>query len=221
MPPKLISLLKFILALAFGLGLVVGLDRGVAILFGEQTLAPLVSVLVLAVFSFFLTPAQIIVAIPLFAFESFVLIREASAYPLVRTATVVLGGSLAWAVRRERLKISAQLKEVDTFLGQLPVPWLMVDSSGNILQASKAAVATLGMSVSELQAVSFPYLFSPIEKKGDFIQTFLQVVDHHRGISGVELICRHSRQAYSASLAPLTTPRRTSVLVALNLKNSP
>jgi len=221
MPPKLISLLKFILALAFGLGLVVGLDRGVAILFGEQTLAPLVSVLVLAVFSFFLTPAQIIVAIPLFAFESFVLICEASAYPLVRTATVVLGGSLAWAVRRERLKISAQLKEVDTLLGQLPVPWLMVDSSGNILQASKAAVATLGMSVSELQAVSFPYLFSPIEKKGDFIQTFLQVVDHHRGTSGLELICRHSRQAYFASLAPLTTPRRTSVLVALNLKNSP
>ena len=221
MPLKLISLLKFILVLAFGLGLVAGLDRGVAFLFGEQTLAPLVSVLVLAVFSFFLTPAQILVAIPLFAFESFVLIREASAYPLVRTATVVLGGALAWAVRTERLKISAQLKEVDALLSQLPAPWLMLDSSGNILQASRAAVATIGMNLSELQAVSFSYLFSPGEKKGDFIQTFLKVVDHHQGVPGLELISRQSGQAYFASLAPLTTPRGTSVLVVLSPNKSP
>ena len=215
MPPKLISLLKFILALAFGLGLVVGLDRGVAILFGEQTLAPLVSVLVLAVFSFFLTPAQILVAIPLFAFESFVLIREASAYPLVRTATVVLGGALAWAVRTERLKISVQLEEVDTLLSQLPAPWLMVDSSSNILQVSRAAVAILRIPLQELQSSTFSYLFSPAERKGDFIQTFLKVVDHHQGVSGLELICRHSGQTFTASLAPLTNTRGTSVLVVL------
>jgi PAS domain-containing protein len=212
---KPFSFLKFILALVLGLGMVAGLDRGVAILFGEQTLAPLIALLVLAVFSFFLTPAQILLAIPLFAFESFVLIHEASAYPLVRTATVVLGGALAWTVRTERLKISMQLEEVDTLLSQLPAPWLMVDSSSNILQVSRVAVAILGMPLQELQASTFSYLFSPAERKGDFIQTFLKVVDHHQGVSGLELICRHSGQAFTASLAPLTNTRGTSVLVVL------
>jgi PAS domain S-box-containing protein len=221
MLPKPLPPFKLFLTLVFGLGLVAGLDRGIAFLFGEQTLAPLISLLILAGFSFFLSPAQILLSIPLFAFESFVLIREASAYPLVRTATVFLGGALAWAVRTERLKIFAQLVEVDNLLSQLPAPWLMVDSSGNILQASRAAIATLGMSLSQLQTLSFSYLFSPNEKKGDFIQTFLKVVDHHEGVSGLELICRHSGQAYYASLAPLSNPRRTLVLVVLSPKESP
>jgi PAS domain-containing protein len=215
MPLKPLSFLKFILALVIGLGVVAGLDRGIASLFGEQTLAPLISLLILAGFSFFLTPAQILLSIPLFAFESFVLIHEASAYPLVRTATVFLGGALAWAVRTERLRINAQLMEVDTLLSQLPAPWLMVDSSSNILQVSKAAIAILRMPLQELQASTFSYLFSPAERKGDFIQTFLKVVDHHQGVSGLELICRHSGQAFTASLAPLTNARGTSVLVVL------
>jgi len=218
---KRLFFLKYFLILALGLGVVAGLDRAVAFLFGEQTLAPLISLIVLAVFSFFLTPTQILVAIPLFASESYVLIREASAYPLVRTATVVLGGGLAWAVRTERLKISTQLKEVDALLSQLPAPWLMVDSSSNILQASRMAVATLGMSLSKLQSVSFSYLFSPVEKKGDFIQIFLKVVDHHQGVSGLELFCRQSGHAFFASMAPLTTPRGTMVLVVLSPKKSP
>jgi len=215
MPLKPLSFLKFILALVIGLGVVAGLDRGIASLFGEQTLAPLISLLILAGFSFFLTPAQILLSIPLFAFESFVLIHEASAYPLVRTATVFLGGALAWAVRTERLKISAQLMEVDTLLSQLPAPWLMVDSSSNILQVSRATVAILRIPLQELQSSTFSYLFSPAERKGDFIQTFLKVVDHHQGVSGLELICRHSGQAFTASLAPLTNTLGTSVLVVL------
>jgi PAS domain-containing protein len=140
---------------------------------------------------------------------------------LVRTATVVLGGGLAWAVRTERLKISTQLKEVDALLSQLPAPWLMVDSSSNILQASQVAVATLGMSLSKLQSVSFSYLFFPTKKKGDFIQIFLKVVDHHQGVSGLELFCRQSGHAFFASMAPLTTPRGTMVLVVLSPKKSP
>ena len=215
MPLKPLSFLKFILALVIGLGVVAGLDRGIASLFGEQTLAPLISLLILAGFSFFLTPAQILLSIPLFAFESFVLIHEASAYPLVRAATVFLGGALAWAVRTERLRINAQLMEVDTLLSQLPAPWLMVDSSSNILQVSKAAIAILRMPLQELQASTFSYLFSPAERKGDFIQTFLKVVDQHQGVSGLELISRHSGQAFTASLAPLTNARGTSVLVVL------
>jgi len=218
---KPFSFLKFILALVLGLGMVAGLDRGVAILFGEQTLAPLIALLVLAVFSFFLTPAQILLAIPLFAFESFVLIHEASAYPYVRTATVFFGGGLAWAVCIERRNISNKLIEIDTLLSQLPAPWLMVDSSGNILQASRIAISTLGLALSEIQASSFSYLFSPNEKKGDFIQTFLKVVDHHQGVSGLELICRHSGCSYYASLAPLSSSRGTSVLVVLSPKKSP
>ena len=219
MPLKPLSFLKFIFALVIGLGVVACLDRGIAFLFGEQTLAPLISLLILAGFSFFLTPAQILLSIPLFAFESFVLIHEASAYPLVRTATVFLGGALAWAVRTERLKIHTQLMEVDTLLSQLPAPWLMVDSSANILQASRVALTSLGMALPELQASTFSYLFSPVDRKGDFIQTFLKVVDHHQGVSGLELICRHSGQAFIASLAPLTNTRGTSVLVVLNPKN--
>jgi len=220
MSSKPLSFLKFLSILAFGLGVVAGLDRGVALIFGEQTLAPLISLLILASFSFLLTPAQILLSIPLFAFESFVLIHEASAYPLVRTATVFLGGALAWAVRTERLKINAQLMEVDTLLSQLPAPWLMVDSSSNILKISRAAVAILGMPLQELQASTFSYLFSPAERKGDFIQTFLKVVDHHQGVSGLELICRHSSQAFTASLTPLSNAHGTSVLVVLAPKES-
>lgn len=219
MSEKALSTSKFVFLTAIALGIVAGLDRGVAFVFGEQTLAPLASLLFLAAFSFFLSPTQIALTIPFFAVESFVLIREASPYPYVRTASVVLGGMMAWAIRVERLKISTQLSEVDTLLAQLPAPWLMVDSSGNILQASKMAIATLGMSLNELQASSFSFLFSPAERKGDFIQTFLRVVDHHQGVAGLELFSRRSDRVFLASFAPLTSSRGTSVLVVLNAKN--
>ncbi|NDB97022.1 MAG: hypothetical protein EBZ78_12840 [Verrucomicrobia bacterium] len=215
---KPVSYLNFFLILSLGLLLVAAVDRGVALIFGDHTLAPLVSLLVLAGFSFFLTPNQIMASIPFFALESYFLIREASAYPYVRTATVFFGGGLAWAVCIERRNISNKLFEIDTILSQLPTPWLMVDSSGNILQASHMAISALGLTLPEIQASSFSYLFFPNEKKGDFIQTFLKVVDRHQGVSGLELICRHSGCSYYASLAPLSSSRGTSVLVVLTPK---
>ncbi|NDB96231.1 MAG: hypothetical protein EBZ78_08745 [Verrucomicrobia bacterium] len=218
MTPKPASFLKFLFLTALGFVAVAATDRGVAWMFGEQTLAPLVSLLVLAGFSFFLTPIQILISLPLFALESYFLIREVSAYPYVRTATVFLGGILAWAVSAERQKISTQFAEIDALLSQLPVPWLRVDASGNILQASQTAILTLGVTLPQLQSSAFSYLFFPNKKKGDFIQTFLRVVDQHQGVSGFELVSRHSGRVYYASLAPLSGSRGTSVLVVLNPK---
>lgn len=202
---------KFIFSIVLGALLVAAFDRVVAQFLGEQTIAPLAALILLACFSTYLSPPQILISIPILAIESFVLIREVSAYPYVRTATVALGGILAWVIRRERLRVHLQVSEMETLLAQLPSPWLLIDSSGNILQASRRARTDLGMTLSELQATSFSYLFSPAENKGGFIQTFLNVVDQHQGSSHIEVVSRKSGIPYSVSLAPLT--RRQSVFV--------
>ena len=80
-----------------------GIERVVSLLYTDQTLAPVLSILCFAILIFFGSPRLILVAIPLFALESYLLIRGLSAYPHIRTISVVMGGLLAyWACRQRQ-----------------------------------------------------------------------------------------------------------------------
>ena len=83
-------------------GLIYGLDRAVAYFFSEQTLAPVLAILGLAGLVFLGSPRLILLAIPLFAAESYWIIRDSSMDPHIRTISVVLGGLLAYWANLEK-----------------------------------------------------------------------------------------------------------------------
>ena len=71
-----------IVVIAAMVALIYGIDRGVAHFFSEQTLAPVLAILCFGGLIFVGSPRLILVAIPLFAAESYWIIRDTSILPL-------------------------------------------------------------------------------------------------------------------------------------------
>ena len=199
------------------IGLVWGIESVTTWLFGPQTLAPMLSILSLAILAFYCSSRLILLSAPLFILLSYLLIREHSIYPLVRAFTVLLGGILAVWVCSSREKLQRQQFEIQTIVNLMPIPWLLADSSGNILRISSALQKLLGPSCSNLINTSFFSLFSAAQNRGEFIRLFLDTADNSVAHPGLNLTLEnppHTR--FIATLSALPSPSGHSVLIILN-----
>jgi len=198
------------------LGLVWGIESSATCFFGPQTLAPLLSILSLSILAFYCSSRLLILSTPFFMLLSYLLIQAHSPYPLVRTFTVLLGGILALWVSSSREKLQRQQDEIETILSFMPLPWLLADSSGNILRISSVLHKFLGPR-SSLINTSFFSLFSAAQNRGEFIRLFLDTADNsvtHPGLTLTLANPPHTR--FITSLSSLPSPSGHSVLIILN-----
>ena len=199
--------------------------------FGDQTLAPLLSILSLTILAFFCSPRLILFVTPFFVIESYWLIFDNSDYPLVRSGTVILGGVLAAIVSSARLKLNLQHDNISSILRLLPVPWIQTDATGNILSIGRAMLDLLHAPESKLLGTSFFSLFSTSDNRGEFIRLFLDAADNSTSRQDLHLnLTRPPHAHFIASISPLSTSKGSSVLIIFqpsapppikNLSNSP
>ena len=203
------------------LGLVWGIEYVTTRLFGHQTLAPMLSILSLSILAFYCSSRLILFSTPLFILLSYLLIREHSIYPLVRALTVLFGGILAVWVCSSREKLHRQQSEIETIVNLMPIPWLLADSSGNILRISSALQKLLGPSHSNLINTSFFSLFSAAQNRGDFIRLFLDTADNSVAHPGLNLTLANPPHArFIAALSTLPSSGGHAVLIILNPSSS-
>jgi PAS domain-containing protein len=203
------------------LGLVVGIESGATYFFGHQTLAPLLSILSLSILAFYCSSRLLILSTPLFMLLSYLLIQEHSAYPLVRTFTVLLGGILAVWVSSSRQKLQRQQSEIEIIVNLMPIPWLLADASGNLLRIGPELQKLLGSSHSKLINTSFFSLFSAAQNRGEFIRLFLDTSDNSVTHSGLNLtLANPPHTRFVAVLSSLPSPSGHTVLIILNPSTS-
>jgi len=198
-------------------GLVVGIESGATYFFGHQTLAPLLSILSLSILAFFCSSRLLLIATPLFMFLTYLLIRDHSPYPLVRTFTVLLGGILSVWVGSSRNKLQRQQSEIETIVNLMPIPWLLADASGNLLRIGPEFQKLLAPSHSNLINTSFFALFSTVQNRGEFIRLFLETADHSVTHTGLRLsLANPPYTQFVAVLSSLPSPYTNSVLIILS-----
>ena len=204
------------------LAFVWGTEVFVTRLFGDQTLAPLLSILSLTILAFFCSPRLIFFITPFFVTESYLLIVDHSAYPLVRASTVVLGGLLAIWLSSSRIKLNRQHAQTASILQLLPIPWIQTDGTGNILSIGRAALDVLHLSESQLLGIPFFSLFSSVDNRGEFIRLFLDAADNSTPHPHISLsLTRPPHTHFNASISPLTTSKGSSVLIILHADSLP
>ena len=205
----------------FFLGLTWGIESVTTRLYGHQTLAPMLSILSLSILAFYCSSRVVLLSTPLFILLSYLLIREHSIYPLVRSFTVLLGGILAVWVCSSREKLQRQQSEIETIVNLMPIPWLLADSSGNILRISSALQKLLGLSCSNLINTSFFSLFSAAQNRGEFIRLFLDTADNSVAHPGLNLaLANPPHTRFIATLSALPSTSGQSVLIILNPSSS-
>jgi len=214
-PSSVIWFRRF-LSLLF-LGLVLGIESGATYFFGHQTLAPLLSLLSLSILAFYCSSRLLLLSTPLFMILTYLLIRDHSPYPLVRTFTVLFGGILSVWVSSSRNKLQRQQSEIETIVNLMPIPWLLADASGNLLRISPELQKLLGPSYSNLVHTSFFALFSVSQNRGDFIRLFLDTADNSVTHTGLYLyLTKTPHTQFIGVISPLPSPQGNSVLIILN-----
>jgi len=199
------------------LGLVVGIESGATRFFGHQTLAPLLSILSLSILAFYCSPRLLLLSTSLFMPLSYLLIRDHSDYPLVRTFTVLFGGILAVWVSSSRNKLQRQQSKIETIVNLMPIPWLLADASGNLIRIGPELQKLLGPSHSNLINTSFFALFSTAQNRGEFIRLFLDTADHSITHKGLHLsLVNPPHTQFVAILSSLPSPDSNTILIILN-----
>ena len=205
----------------FFLGLTWGIESVTTRLYGHQTLAPMLSILSLSILAFYCSSRVVLLSTPLFILLSYLLIREHSIYPLVRSFTVLLGGILAVWVCSSREKLQRQQSEIETIVNLMPIPWLLADASGNLLRISPELQKLLGPSHSNLINTSFFSLFSAAQNRGEFIRLFLDTADNSVAHPGLNLaLANPPHTRFIATLSALPSTSGQSVLIILNPSSS-
>lgn len=157
--------------------LIFSIDRGSGLIWGDQTLAPLLAVLSLFGLAMVIGPFQILAWIPLFAAESYWLIVDSSQFPLTRTLTVVLAGLLAAWAARYRLRAEDQNSEIEKILSSLPIPWALIDPKGVILKTNGLGAALLGSNPESIAGLSVFDVGADEETRKLRIQDFVKIVN--------------------------------------------
>ena len=199
-----------------------GIDRAVTYFYSEQTLAPVLAILCLAGLVFLGSPRLILLAIPLFAAESYWIIKDSSMYPHIRTISVVLGGLLAYWASLQRKSLEARLSELDLILAKLQAPWILCDRSGNIRRMSTPAAELAQANFKDLEGTSFFTKFSAGASRGELIQKFLKTADSRAPVEKLSLaIATTPVRNLDASFIPIQTREGPGILVIILSPNSP
>ena len=183
-------------------------------LLGDQTLSPLLSVICVGLLGFLFSWRLVLFAVPLFEALSFFLIRDASRYPLVRSSTVIAGGLLATWASWHKERLNRQMREFDVVIRNLPLPWILSDPNGNILQASTSLAALAGQSQEELVGMPHFAVLSPPDKElgqpqpgpGSLRSEFLQI---HPFLS------KYSNKLFRATYLPVVVQNDHCLLTIL------
>ena len=198
-----------------------GADWAVAYFFSEQTLAPVLAILSFGGLIFVGSPRLILVAIPLFAAESYWIIRDTSMYPHIRTVSVVLGGLIAYWACVQRKSLEARLSELDLILSKLHAPWILCDRSGNIRRMSTPAAELAQANFKDLEGTSFFAKFTAGPSKGELIQKFLQTADSRAPVEKFVLSTpENPGRLFDSSFVPIQTREGPSILVVLSNSNA-
>ena len=196
--------------------LIYGIDRLTAFFYGEQTLAPVLAILCFGGLIFLDSPRLILLAIPLFAGESYWIIQDVARYPHIRTLSVCLGGLLAYWACLQRQNLDARRAELEFVLATLKVPWILCDCSGNIRQSSYSAAQITGAEPPDLQGISFFSKFTAGASKGELIQKFLKTADSRLPVNKLTLSAPENPGAFfEASFVPIETQEGAGILVIL------
>jgi hypothetical protein len=218
----MIQLLGRMLTLLGLMAAIYGVDRAVAYFYSEQTLAPVLAILCLASLIFAGSPRLILFAIPLFAAESYWIIRGSSMYPHIRTISVVLGGLLAFWASLQRKSLEDRLAELDLILEKLQAPWILCDRSGNIRRMSAPALDLAQSDIKDLEGTSFFTKFSAGASKGELIQKFLKTADSRAPVEKLSLaIATTPARTLDASFIPIQTREGPGILVVLSPNSHP
>ena len=194
-----------------------GVDRAVAYFYSEQTLAPVLTILSFGGLIFVGSPRLILVAIPLFAAESYWIILDTSMYPHIRTVSVVLGGLIAYWACVQRKSLEARLSELDLILGKLHAPWILCDRSGNIRRMSTPAAELAQAKLKDLEGTSFFAKFTAGPSKGELIQKFLQTADSRDPVEKFVLSTpENPGRLFDSSFVPVQTREGPGILVVLS-----
>jgi hypothetical protein len=194
-----------------------GVDRAVAYIYSEQTLAPVLAILCFGGLIFLGSPRLILVAIPLFAAESYWIIRDTSMYPHIRTVSVILGGLIAYWACVQRRSLEARLAELDLILAKLHAPWILCDRSGNIRRMSTPAAEIVQANFKDLEGTSFFAKFTAGASKGELIQKFLQTADSRAPVEKIVLSTpENPDRIFDSSFVPIQTRGGPGILVVLS-----
>jgi PAS domain S-box-containing protein len=194
------------------------IDQGSARVWGDQTLAPLLSVLSLFGLALVLGPFQILAWLPLFAVLSFWLIVDSSQFPLTRTVTVVLAGFLAAWAARQRLKTEDQNQQIERILGSLPVPWALIDLKGVILKSNGLGADLLGSNPEEIAGLSIFEVGADEETRKLRIHDFVKMSEPSSATAGKSFLLGHvagSKQKLSAQVFRIPSRRGNASLLVL------
>ena len=208
---------RFFLILLVLLALVVGVELSISRLFGDQTLTPLLSLVVLAGLAYFFSFRQVLLAVPLFTCLSYFMIRDSSQYPLVRSSTVLVGGIVALWAAKQRSRLSSQIEEVEAVLQSLPVPWILSDASGVITRHSGKLVES-PEGGRDLVGTSFFSYFNLTAKK-DFIRSYMDSFDRDLSLPAINLNPVHSLKTYLVAFVFLSQKGGRQVLSVLQEEN--
>ena len=125
-------------------------EKGVTCWVGNQTLAPLLSVISLGLIATRFTQPFVLTATVLLCFLSYWLIQDASKYPLIRSLTVLIGGVIASWASAQKERLGRQAQEFEAVLMNLPLPWILCDSNNKTLRISPAFASLAGKTLEEL-----------------------------------------------------------------------
>jgi hypothetical protein len=207
---------KFLILVALAAS-IYGVDRAVAYFYSEQTLAPVLAILCFGGLIFVGSPRLILVAIPLFAAESYWIIRDTSMYPHIRTVSVILGGLIAYWACVQRRSLEARLAELDLILAKLHAPWILCDRSGNIRRMSTPAAELAEANFKDLEGTSFFAKFTAGPSKGELIQKFLQTADSRAPVEKFVLSTpANPGRLFDSSFVPAQTREGPGILVVLS-----
>ncbi len=207
---------KFLILVALAAS-IYGVDRAVAYFYSEQTLAPVLAILSFGGLIFLGSPRLILVAIPLFAAESYWIIRDTSMYPHIRTVSVILGGLIAYWACFQRRSLEARLSELDLILAKLNAPWVLCDRSGNIRRMSTPAAELAPTNFKDLEGTSFFAKFTAGPSKGELIQKFLQTADSRDPVEKFVLSTpENPGRLFDSSFVPVQTREGPGILVVLS-----
>ena len=207
---------KFLILVAL-VASIYGVDRAVTYFYSEQTLAPVLAILCFGGLIFLGSPGLILIAIPLFAAESYWMIRDSSMYPHIRTVSVVLGGLIAYWACVQRRSLEARLAELDLILAKLHAPWILCDRSGNIRRMSTPAAELAQANFKDLEGTSFFAKFTAGPSKGELIQKFLQTADSRAPVEKFVLSTpENPGRLFDSSFVPVQTREGPGILVVLS-----
>ena len=209
---------RFFLVLFTSLALVTGVDLGVAAIFGNQTLTPMLSVISLGALACFFTFRQVLLAVPLFVCLSYFMVMDFSPFPMVRSFSVLVGGIVACWGATQRCRLSERLGELESLMQSLPSPWILSDDLGLITRHS-SGLQDLSGSARDLVGTSL-FSFFNLASNSDFISKYIDAFAKRLLPSETNLSLAGTSKIYWVSYVFLRHKNGLRLLSILKEKNS-